>query len=472
MAMRPRRSLALWLVAAFLAITPIPLGSNRALFWGVNGALLGGLGFAYLLLTRGSSRDILPLRQIRVPALLMVAAIVWIICQILPVGVIFPALTAWAAGVQTTTISIDPPQTLWMSIRFLSYCMIFILVWSLSLNIFYAKRFLIMIFIIISAHATYSIISLLLLSDRPFIFLPKWSYLGYATGFFVNRNSFASFLGFGWIIGTVLLLDAYSFFRSSAGRKNGSPKKLGGLAPALILATGLLMIGVALLLTGSRMGAASALVGQLVVFLSALYLSKDNRLLFALPVYLLFILTLIVIYGESLLSRFESLDVNLSDRLLLYRQVREMIASRPWTGFGGGTFAEAFPAFHRLPLNADVTWDAAHNLYLELYCDLGIFSALPILAVIFLLVKIATSAAEAPTFAISCLGIAVSASVHSLVDFPLQIEANVFYFVSIFAIATAQTAARTGNLADDRAFSRRPLNDLYSDGGAGSAGWK
>jgi O-antigen ligase len=95
-----------------------------------------------------------------------------------------------------------------------------------------------------------------------------------------------------------------------------------------------------------------------------------------------------------------------------------------------------------------VTWNAAHNLYLELFADLGIVAVAPLLAVILLVARSARAifnprvdwVAPAATVTIS-----VIAAVHSLVDFSLQIEAIVMMFVSVLGAGTAQSWIATSS---------------------------
>jgi O-antigen ligase len=205
----------------------------------------------------------------------------------------------------------------------------------------------------------------------------------------------------------------------------------------------LAILATALVLSASRMGAFVAALGIACAFLIAFLRSPERRggVVLGLVAIVAVAVGVLITAGGQLSDRVGSLETNLDERLLLYRQVLEMITARPWTGYGGGSFAAAFPLFHELPLSADVTWDSAHNLYFELFTDLGFVAIFPLLAVLVLTLRAGRALADrkvhwvAPATAI-CM--TVIAAVHSLVDFSLQIEANVMFYVAILAAGAAQ----------------------------------
>jgi O-antigen ligase len=126
----------------------------------------------------------------------------------------------------------------------------------------------------------------------------------------------------------------------------------------------------------------------------------------------------------------------------LYTQVLEMIAARPWLGYGAGAFEVAYPLFHQLPVSADFVWDKAHSTYLGLWSELGLIAGSIPLIVFAMIAWLALRLSlkrradwAAPAVA---LGVIVAGGVHSLVDFSLEIEANMFLLLALLAIGIAR----------------------------------
>lgn len=437
---------ALWGVIVLLALAPVPLGSSRPFFWALNGVLVASLALIYAIffwLHRTGFR--VPLRTIWLPGLLFAVALIWMVIQIAPL----PDFLVGRLGLDTVLngetlpdvevgrhLSVEPTSTVSMIVRFATYALLFIVVFETTLNARRAKVLIGAVFWIALVHSSLAILMLLRFGDS-LLFLPKWAYQGVATGFFVNRNSFATFAAFGIAAGSVLALDAYL-------RQSAASRLRADMIPSFaVYGVGIAMLATAVVLSASRMGALVSALGAATAFVIALIRTSSSRGGIAVGALVLLVVAgLVVLFsGGTLTDRVGSLETNVDERLLLYRQVLDMAAARPWTGFGGGTFISAFPLFHRIPLSADLIWNAAHNLYLELYVDLGIFALAPILAVAFLVARSARATLNrqaewvAPGATVS---LSVIAAVHSLVDFSLQIEAIAMIFTSVIAAGTAQ----------------------------------
>lgn len=438
-----------YFLVGIIAFAPVPLASNRPFFWSTNALLITGATLLHLYLTRSRREFDPPLSALAGAASLMGFTILWMLVQILPLGGFFHGNDIWRESSSAldvsveSRISVDPSATALMVIRYISYCLLFFLTMQVCVRANQAKRLLKVCFWIIAAHAAYAIAALLLLGDTLFL-APKWGYQGFATGFFVNRNSFATFLAFGVAIGVVLFLDALGLGRGHHDHERRAGWD-GAVAALSAYGPGLAIITTALVLSGSRMGAAAAAAGLTPIFILSLLRSPGRRMFLLIIVAFGVAASAAVLSfsGDRLLDRLGSVETHLDDRMELYRQVLLMISARPLTGYGGGSFAAAFPLYHQLPLSGDVTWDAAHNLYLELITDLGVFGLLPPLAITLLLFRISLEILSTKQSVVLIAGVAVIVvgAVHSLVDFSLQIEANVFLFVVVVAAASAQAFA-------------------------------
>ena len=89
--------------------------------------------------------------------------------------------------------------------------------------------------------------------------------------------------------------------------------------------------------------------------------------------------------GGVLFERMATVDRDADVRLAVYEQTLDLIASRPMTGYGGGTYEDAFRAVKADPISPDVTFDAAHDLYLELAAELGIPATIAVVLSVLLL---------------------------------------------------------------------------------------
>lgn len=448
--MTTTQNTAFFLLVVFLALVPVPLGSNRPFFWYANGAFIASLTIFYLARIRAHDRSLrFPLRQIWPEWVLILAVPIWLAVQVLPVPE-YLANPIWKEAGSALkqplvqTISVDPAATLGMIVRYLTYLLLFFISLQLTVNSYRARKLLMAVFWIVVGHAMIGFTSLFQWGDS-ILGAPKWAYQGFATGTFVNRNSFATFLAFGAVVGTALILDELRLGNRARSSDESSRKQ-----PLFVMlgfyGTGLFVVLSTLVLTGSRMGATAAATGVLIIVLIFLIMSSEGRRHFGFWVLLGAALTAGILWhsGGRLIDRVGSLETSTDERLNLYSQVVDMITARPWTGYGGGSFDTAFPLFHKLPLSADVTWDAAHNLYLELVSDLGAVGIVPIFVTILLTARLVWGlwSNGAGIAAISAIGVVCVAAVHSTVDFSLQIEANVLFFVVILATGVARSQAR------------------------------
>lgn len=438
------------LIVLLLLLAPIPVGSNRPFFWEANAFAVAAMAFVYLGgVARQPDRLRLPLAEFRWPLILGLLSAAWMLVQVIPLPVELFGPRVWTdAGVALDAnvwrrISLDTAATSLMLLNYITYGFLFFLCAQITVNDVRAHRFMQALFAIITAHAGIGIFLLFQLGDT-LLFLPKWSYQGFATGFFVNRNSFATFLAFGLAIGSSLLVNA--IIPRQRGGQNRPLREIFRLDNALIAVAGygagLAVIGSALVLSASRMGAFVGMIGLVMpILLGVIRAPGRRRSALAIVLVILLVAVLVLLLsGGALTERFGSQEAQQDLRWPLFVQTIGMILHRPFSGFGGGTFEDAFAIYHRLPLSADVVWDRAHNLYLELFADLGVFALGVLAACAYVVWRIARGLHQrTPSAApVAAITVATIAAVHSLVDFSLQIQAVVFVFVAVLAAGYAQ----------------------------------
>ena len=428
-------------IALFLLLVPIPYGSNRPLAWLAAAGAVGLMAFVYFFMSSFSaSRRRMQLRnywKVLVPGLL---AIGFALFQMLPIT--FGSVGDLPAVLLPDRLTLSSSAGAWGILRMLSYALLFILVSEVCTNRHRTSLMLKWVFYGIVIHAIWALVSLGALSDT-LLFQVKYDYAGYATGTFINRNSFATFMGMGMVIGASLVA---SDMCATAHRSTRSRSKHKGLTTEnMFFLVMVFVVFGALVLSASRLGIFSSLLGTW-FSVSAILLRKGVRKSKVIGgtfiIGILGIVAMLGLAGESVLERFVFILVNTDDRLELYRQTMDMIASRPFFGFGLDTYSMAFEIFHQPELPTSIVWDKPHNTYLTLWSELGILAgSLPPLAVfaafIFMIAALRNSARNhLPSAAAG--GVIILGAVHSLGDFSLEIAANTYVFVAIVALGMAR----------------------------------
>jgi O-antigen ligase len=428
-----------WALVVTALLAPLPMGGIRAFFFMLYAAVVAVLGLFYAVgLYRGHVRPRLPLSAFAVPVILFCLVIVWMLITLLPVGL--ASAPEWAAlsplADLAGRITIAPGATFDMLVRYLTYGLFFVLALQVAVEKKRAKTMFRVVYLGIAAHALIALASLTFFGDV-LLFLPKEAYVGDATGTFVNRNSFATFAAFGAIMGVALIfgVDEDDVARSRLSR---ILVQLGfNVAP-------LALIGLALAFSHSRMGMFVAALGAGLIALIAVFRSTGARRVLAGLMILVGLVSGAVLANTSgiLFERMATVDRDADVRLAVYEQTLDLIAARPMSGYGGGTYEDAFRAVKTDPISPDVTFDAAHNLYLELAAELGIPATIAVVLSVLLLAGTTAVAAvrrENWTIPAAAAAVVLAGGVHSLVDFSLQIPAIVLMMLLILALGFAQS---------------------------------
>jgi O-antigen ligase len=335
------------------------------------------------------------------------------------------------------------------------------LVLQVSVNPDRRVRLVRIVLFVISAYALYGLLALTQFGDTILIF-DKWAYLGSATGPFVNRNSFATYLAIGVVIAVSLLISEAD--RADGRRRHSSfwqmPSSdlaLFSLCLALLLAT--------LLATQSRMGIFAAGCGVLTVLILAMRHAAARRWISALAALLVILGALLVwAYGSGFMGRLSEALQAADSRAELYSQVADMLAARPWLGYGGDSFEVAFPLFHQAPFGIELVWDKSHSTYLAFWTEYGIIvGSVPLLTILLIARRIFCALRndrERRPEATIALGALVVVAVHSTIDFSLEVEANALLFVLLLGLgagpAFGQKERRHGAASRSRSSAPQP----------------
>jgi O-antigen ligase len=242
-------------------------------------------------------------------------------------------------------------------------------------------------------------------------------------GPFPSRNNFAQFLELSFPVAV------YQFERLQAADNNKEARWLGGLAPAVLFACGI---------------ASASRAGSILLLLEALLMAILSRRSkgFAWAGMALATGALILVMGAgTLLGRFRDPDP-MSGRREIFQAAWKMSLSRPWTGYGLGTFPYVYPEFAVFDPGSRV--EHAHNDWLQWVSEGGIpFAAVWIFLTIFI-----TRAALRSIWGVGILAVFV----HALVDYPF---AKLGVAAWLFALLGGLLAAERGFLSGGGVASER-----------------
>lgn len=275
----------------------------------------------------------------------------------------------------------------------------------------------------------------------------KTAYLGNLTGPFVNRNTAATYFGAITVLWTILLIAAIK--RGNAGGLTLSERlwlALSGRDTGLIgLLFGALLCLGATAATGSRAGFLLTLAA---VTLTALVYGRIGLGPLRRHPWLtaggsvLAILVLEMLAG-LVATRLHLIGLDDGARLDAYRAGFGLVALRPWLGWGLGNFEAAFAAVRPEAAGLTGVWDRAHSTPLEWAIELGLPFAVLLGALwLWLLGKLLRSGwrTRLPVV-IAGGGVGLLGTLHSSIDFSLQIPGFAVTFAALTAIGLAQATS-------------------------------
>jgi O-antigen ligase len=397
--------------------------------------MVGGLGILWALV-----RLIDPSAQQRQAATLKAGV---------PLLVLLLTSQLWVAVQWLGGLTMDVGETFRYFMLGLAYCLLFMVIVSL----FHTRKRLTLLLAALVVSGTLQGFwgTLMTLSGTEWLLVgPKDSYIGVATGTFVNRNHLAGYLEMALACGIGLLLalrDGKAFNWTNLIELLLGPKARLRLA--------LVIMVIALVMTRSRMGNAAFFASLLLTGGLFVLVEKEKRLRNSL------ILASLVLIDVLVISQYFGLE-RLKDRLLETRlndvvvngevvqqanEVRDdvfgyaipLLQERPLTGQGAGSFEAVFPKYPGDDIR--LHFDHAHNDFLQFAIEFGLLGLLPLATFVLLALWQALrelwrrqSTYRSGVGFGAAMGL-MALLVHSSTDFNLQIPANAATFVVLGAIA-------------------------------------
>jgi O-antigen ligase len=440
--------------AAILGVAWVPfwLGSNREIAWLINAGYFGALVLLLeAVLLVGRRAHPVALKRVAYPAAIFALTCVWILMQA------NTWIPAWLENpiyqYGRETLSIDLPGSITINraltymalLRLLTEGAVFWLFLQLCRSPQRAHWTVQAVAIIGMAYAIYGIIAFFVFPGT-ILWLTKYAYLDSVTSTFINRNSYATYVGIGLVCALACTFSAYVRSATSVGRsalRRAAAFVASSAGPAGWWLVGSFILGLALVRTGSRGGILASVAGLLALVLMTLLRGRNVVAAMASLLGLLAAGVAIFVFGDFFAGRLLALGFESADRLAVYKLTIFSILDAPWKGFGYGTFEYVFPMYRDNSLSPYGFWDKAHNTYLEIFQGLGI----PAAALFFVMLLILAvrcghaaltrkSSATAPLVATAAT---VIVALHSFVDFSMQIQAVALTWTALLAAGVAQS---------------------------------
>lgn len=486
-------NIVFWLLIATVAIAPLPFASNRPLPWSVLSVVvavllvLWGIDRVRAVLRQGTtvvlnasaSIDGLPpptpaavvIDRLAIAFAAAFAALIawyWIQASTLSAGLAHPAWVeaAHALGEPLTgAIAIDPGVAAQQAMRLLAYGGVFFLAFVLCRDRQRARWAFVALAVVGLAYAAYGLFALFA-GYKTILGIVPSAYSRSVTSTFINRNSYATYGGLCVLIAMGPLLSELRHVMRSGASPIALLRTVSEEATPVFYVTALAVVtGVmAVILTGSRAGVASLLLG-LGVFGVGMLIVRDLSLRAFLVLFgigTLCIAVAMMVSGDLLAERVSD-GVEQDARWVLFEIGRQVAGERPVAGHGLGGFAAAFNGALRAPPGFDAYVDFAHNSYLELAVEGGIPALLLSLALVGMAVGICVTAlfsrARGTSFAIAAIAGAALVAGHAMADFSLQMPAVAVTFMLILGVASAQSLASARSRREITVAGAGPASD-------------
>lgn len=435
-----------WIFIAWLALLawlPLPLGSNRPVFWSGMEVAVFLLAMAWLAgLMRGSYRPG-PALAAAWPVLLLFALwLIWVALQTVPlprdwVAVFSPQAAALhlplPAESDRITLSLDPHATRAAWLKSVAYFCFFVLGLALIDSRPRLRQFA---YVMLMCGVLQAAIGVVVAFSGGEV---------QARGTFPNRNHYAGYLEMCLALGIGLLMSQLSGERLP-GRWKARLRELVRLilSPKAIVRLCLVAMVIGLVMSRSRMGNTAFFSSLLVAGTVALALSRHATRSMVVLIASLIVIDVLIIgswFGvEKVKQRIEQTTLAKENRDEVARHTLRYAKNFPLTGSGLESFATVFPGYR----GTDVTlgfFMEAENDYLQFAAETGLFGFALAGGMVLLSLGAAIRAhyvrrdplLRGMSFA-SIMGI-TALLIHSTVDFNLQIPSNAVLFLMLLALA-------------------------------------
>jgi O-antigen ligase len=266
---------------------------------------------------------------------------------------------------------------------------------------------------------------------------------GQVLGTFRSRDHFAGFLEM-----TLPLTVAFGIWLLQRARVRYMPSTMDALLGCGLLAVAGLLLA-AIVQSLSKGGFVASLFGMLITALltvPGLVHSRRRRWLISLALVATAVVCVFLLPTANLIGRFaEVVSGRAADaRWSVLTDGRRLLPAFPVLGSGFGTFGTAFMRYQTADVDLDFSF--AHNDYLQLAAESGLFGFVVFVGLMLALFGMAVRAAwrdvdwHTRATGIGCAGSLAGIGLHSLFDFNMQIPANMLLLAWIAGLAASLSA--------------------------------
>ncbi len=428
-----------WLFRAYLLVLfvlPLPLGSNRPLFWSLFVAAVAVLALVWATgWLMGVARWPGRMNEAKWVFVALGGFVAWAACRLLlGMGMFGYQPLLPVADIQAAM------DALLLSTGLLLLAGLTILLARSS------RRALQLLYVLVLAGLLQAIYgSLMMLSGMEWgFFQPKEFGRGLATGTFINRNHYANLLVLALSAGAGLLLAQMDLRGHNTMRRRLRSLLQATLGPKARLRIYMVVMVIALVLTRSRMGNTAFFAALTLVGLFALWRLRERSRPLVVLVISVLVIDIFVVgtwFGvEQVIDRIqktvqvqdEQWVVQDKNRVDADRESVNIIIQSPIAGWGGGSFYTVYPAWRG---DDQKFMDHAHNDFLEFTVEYGLVGLILLAWFMVLCFMRAGSGLEdrdrPRVFGVSFASVMAMTAmmIHATVDFSLQIPANAAWFV-------------------------------------------
>ena len=263
------------------------------------------------------------------------------------------------------------------------------------------------------------------------------------TGSYINRNFYANLVVMAMGFPIVWMLVSH---RGSELARYPHPHRRKVEVVIVLIIFAILFSG--LLLSGSRAASATFVGASIFVMILVLI---NKRLAFQRMGLFLACLLGLAIAGVGLLGqRITQTLTDASDRIEQWKVTIDLALGSIITGYGAGSYESVFRSRSTGDLSP-MTYNHAHNDYLELIIEQGVLGLLVVSTAVFYVLWISLhkiyssrSLMRKKLVLAGMFGIC-AICLHATVDSPFQIPANTWYFIALLSIVLSSAGVSFGN---------------------------
>ncbi|WP_432472274.1 O-antigen ligase family protein [Amphritea sp. HPY] len=275
------------------------------------------------------------------------------------------------------------------------------------------------------------------------VFMKKESYLGVATGTFINRNHLAGYLVLCLCAGIGLMISKLGSGLRSTIKYHTREIIRSVLGSKILIRLALVMLVAGLVMTHSRMGNSAFFISlSIASIITLLFHQRSTKSM------VLFFITILVIdffvvgsfFGVSKIAeRLQNTTSANESRDEVNSHSLAMIDNLDYSGSGAGSFYTLFPGYRTYD-SGDGFYLHTHNDYLQFIIEYGLLPSIALFTGVVLVFIYALLALRKRRSSLH-IGIAFSSimaiiafAIHSTVDFNLQIPANAATFMLLLSL--------------------------------------